>query len=543
MTHRHESRLAAPDSEALWGTFGCERTVLFVARTLTSTARLLEAMDLFRNDFRIRARFTISNGTRFAGGVEQLLHDSGVHDLVPWPKVEELDYDLALSASENVDVDVLTKPVLVLPHGLGFNKYVPDSADGGLRLAGLPPARALRTGRVKLFLSHPEQIAQLGAAAAETRGNTIVVGDPTCDRMLASVPLRARYRALLGTAGRRLVLVASTWSESSLIGSWRTLPHRLLAELPADEYQVALVLHPNVWARYGPADLRVMLADALDAGLRLIPPHRGWHALLVAADQIITDHGSMGLHAAALDKPLLLSSAEPDTVAGSPVAELARIGDRLEPAEGLREQLSRNVAAHAPGRFEAVTSRVFAYRGEATERLRNEVYRHLPLNPPVTEPPLLRAPDPESEYRNVTAFRVSSRRTGDIVVLSRYPAAARPESDNRHLVVEEGEANLRLPERAAVLVRARYTGHEDAWNWTESALNAYPFARLAAAATAAGCVVRTRHGQRATISSSGDAAALGSLAYVLLTSRQFADTTMRLRIGKVVYTASVMVIR
>ncbi|MFD9962861.1 hypothetical protein [Amycolatopsis sp. NPDC058986] len=514
-----------------------------MARTLTSTARLLEAMDLFRNDFRVRARFTISNGTRFAGGVEQLLHDSGVHDIVPWPKVRKLDYDLALSASENVDVRVLTKPVLVLPHGLGFNKYVPDSADGGLRLAGLPPADALRTGRVKLFVSHPEQVAQLGAAAGETQGNTIVVGDPTCDRLLASVPLRERYRALLGTGGRRLVLVASTWGESSIIGSWRTLPRRLLAELPADEYQVALVLHPNVWAWYGPADLQVLLADALDAGLRLIPPHRGWHALLVAADQIITDHGSMGLHAAALDKPLLLSSAEPDTVAGSPVAELARIGDRLEPADDLREQLSRNAAAHAPGRFEAVTSRVFAHRGKATERLRDEVYRHLPLSPPAADPPLLRAPDPEPEYRDVTAFRVSGRLTGDVVALSRYPASVRPESDNRHLVVEESEANLRLPERATVLVRARSTETEDAWAWTESILTAYPFARLAAAATVDGCVVRTRHAQRAAISSSGDAAALGSLAYVLLANRQFANTVVTLRIGKAEHTASVTVIR
>src|SRR5882757_54279 len=145
------------NAEARWGTLGCI-PVLMVARTLTSTIRLLDVFDLIRSDFRLAVDFTVDERSEFGRGVRTLLDQAGADRIVPWSALEgSAHYRLAIAASEQIDLHRIHTTTVVLPHGLGFNKYVPDADGPGVRLAGLPPAFALRTGRVRLVLSHPEQ--------------------------------------------------------------------------------------------------------------------------------------------------------------------------------------------------------------------------------------------------------------------------------------------------------------------------------------------------------------------------------------------------
>jgi hypothetical protein len=147
-------------------------------------------------------------------------------------------------------------------------------------------------------------------------------------------------------------------------------------------------------------------------------------------------------------------------------------------------------------------------------------------------PPLLRAPDPEPERRPVTALRVSAMMTehGDLALV-RYPAAARPTPDDLHLAVEEAEADLRLAELAAVLVRARRTAASAAWAWAESALSCYPGPRLAAAAAPDGYVILLRDGRRAVISAPLDALAVGSAGYGLLLAGRLTEGRVTVWLG------------
>jgi hypothetical protein len=280
----------------------------------------------------------------------------------------------------------------------------------------------------------------------------------------------------------------------------------------------------------------VWFANALDSGLVLIPPHHGWHAALVAADQVIADHGSMGLHTAALDIPLLLSTADQEVVASTPVAELARTAQRLDLRGGLREQLDESMATHVPGRFDRIISGVFAHRGEAAQRLRAELYELLQLPQPETDPPLLRAPDPEPELRAITALRVSGSLTAPHgITLTRYPDAAGPNRTDHHLVVDEAETDLRLSERAAVLARRRSSSTADAWSWAESALSSYPYARLAVAATDEGCALLLRGGSRFfLVERTGqlDALALGSVGYVQFLTGRLAEGITTVHLGR-----------
>ncbi|MBB4679097.1 hypothetical protein [Crossiella cryophila] len=175
----------------------------------------------------------------------------------------------------------------------------------------------------------------------------MLAGDPCYDRMLASRHLTPRYRAALAApTGRTLIAITSTWSDTALFAT-PDLIRRLLAELPADTHQLALILHPNIWHHHGPQQVRTWLADCLRAGLLLLPEHEGWRATLLAADLVIGDHGSVTCYAAALDRPVLLATFPADRVApGSPVARLGELAPRLDLAVALRPQLERAIAGH-----------------------------------------------------------------------------------------------------------------------------------------------------------------------------------------------------
>ncbi|WP_043843682.1 hypothetical protein [Amycolatopsis taiwanensis] len=541
--------------EGRWGTFDCERTVLFVARTMTSAIRLLEAWDIFRGDFRVKVVFTVDDTSRFSTGVPALLRTAGVPEVLPWENLREASFDLAVSASENIDFSAVKSRTVVLPHGLGFNKYVPDVRGSGTRLAGLPPAEALRSGRVVVVLSHPEQEHQLRAACPEIAGHTAVTGDPTYDRLLASEGLRDRYRLRLGTGNRRLILLSSTWRAESQLGRWRTLPLQLLAELPADEYQVAAVLHPNIWAWYGEAQVRTWFADAVEAGLVLLPPDQGWQAALVAADQVVGDHGSMSLHAAALGKPLLLAAYGTEVVPGTPIDELGRTAGHLDPRHGLREQLDKAAATHDPRRFDGLTARVFAHVGDSTRRLRDLLYAELDLAPPRADPPLLRAADAEIELRPVTAFDVYTAFTdATTITMVRHPRAARRVAEAapadepvvretvRHLIVDEEELDLRLTQNASVLTRRLTTDVDTTTAWTATMLRNFPGAIMAAAGVPGGCRALLRDGRRVDVAAGKtDAMVLASAIYAALLAERLTDGPLIVRLGAGEFPLSVTV--
>ncbi|HEX3780807.1 MAG TPA: hypothetical protein VHX38_14160 [Pseudonocardiaceae bacterium] len=404
--------------------------------------------------------------------------------MVSWQAVASGDasYDLVLSASENIDFHQIHAHTVVLPHGLGFNKYVPDSNGPGTRLAGLPPEWVLRAGRATVLLSHPEQRDQLLAASPASAGHTAVVGDTELDRIQASQTLRARYRCELGTGERTLVTLASTWRRDSLLGRWRTLPLQLLGELPADLYQVCLALHPNIWSFYGEHQISLWLSAALDAGLVLIPPESGWQAALIAADQVIADHGSLGLMAAALDKPLLMNPASAETVPESPPDSLVRAAPSLVMDLPLREQLDHARATHRPGQFTSITSRVFAHTGAAAANLRSLVYAKLGLAAQSPGPSLRRIPVPTPTRRPVTSHVVLTvTAEAEELAIIRFPASAwRNEYvADTHVVAGESEADVRLLERAAAITCDRPLTPPESRHWALSMLAANPGARVA----------------------------------------------------------------
>nr|WP_052498990.1 hypothetical protein [Streptomyces vietnamensis] len=526
-----------PDAER-WRTFPGERTLVVAARTVVSTTRVLECLPaVLRDDSRVSVVFAYDPTSAFNDGVLDLLHDSGCR-VMPWSQLGDVSPDLVLTASENVDVPEGTCPVLVLPHGIGFQKYVPDSRADRVRLSGLVPDALLEAGRAWLATSHPDQGEQLLAAHPKAAGRTLLVGDPCFDELAASAVLRPAYRSALDVGDdRRLVVISSTWGPTSLLGRDPGLPARLLAALPYDTYRVAAIVHPNVWAAHGSWQLRRNLAAALDAGLILVPPAHAWRSVLLASDLVVGDHGSVTLYGAALGRAVLLATFGSDSVPGTAAEVLGRHAPRLDPGRDTRGQVEAALGPEARAAYAEVAERAFSEPGRALVRLRSVLYELLRLPEPSSGPPPVRALAPvRVPAEPVTSWRVRTRVARAVVDMERIPAAVAGDEGLRdapglfdHLTCTEAERDLRVAESASVVLRAAPPS-PDAARWIADTLAARPGCLAAAAALDAGRhLVGLRDGRLVEATATGPEHA-AAVTYACLRAGLPLEGAVRLRV-------------
>jgi hypothetical protein len=466
-------------------------------RTVTSAVRVLDVLaPVLRDDARVSLVFAYDPGSAFGEGVLPYLRERGAL-IMSWEQFRASEPHLVVTATENAVLTDAghTAPVLVLPHGVGFHKYVPDARGPGERLAGLVPQDLLACGRVRTAVSHPDQAAQLPPSA-----HPLLIGDPCYDSLLAADSAsRERYRQALGVPpGRRLVLISSTWRDESALGTDSSLPARLLASLPADAYAVALVTHPNVVSAHGSGQLEHVLGSARAAGLIRIPPESGWQAALLAADLLVGDHGSVTFYGAALGVPVLLGAfSDQEAVAGTPMAELGRLAPRLDPYAPLRPQVEAALAAPDTDRLRKLGSTALADPGHALRHLRATAYELMDLPEPAAPASAPLAPEdphPVPAPYLCTAFSVTTRLetrgdAGPRVCIERISAAvATPPgpSDEHHLSCTDDDRDRSLRESASVLVRRAPCSGTAAATWAFGIFADFPGAVLAAAPVAPG---------------------------------------------------------
>jgi hypothetical protein len=375
---------------------GC-KTVLVVVHTVTTGQRLADVVRLVESDLRIQVVFTAAPDV-FSNGVTDLLRDLG-GVVVSWEQATRITFDLALAAAYG-SVHELHAPLIVLPHGAGYNKLAVRRSVGGAvavrGVYGLDPQSLVQGGSVvpaAIVLSHEADRQALGRQCPEALPVAVVAGDPCYDRIVASRSLREQYRCAVGvTETRKLVVTASTWGSRSLFGQSADLLDRMLAELPADGYRVITLIHPNVWFGHGPRQVRAWLTDALRRGLALVPPTSDWLGALIAADLVVCDQGSVGVYAAAASVPIILAQFPGDDIApGSASALLAASAPRLRADRPLAGQLARAEASYQPSVSETVGRRITSEPGRFNRNMRRLMYRLLRLRQPATIPAVVPA--------------------------------------------------------------------------------------------------------------------------------------------------------
>ncbi|MFD3507727.1 hypothetical protein [Nocardia sp. NPDC058666] len=327
-----------------------------------------------------------------------------------------------------------------------------------------------------IVLSHEDDRERLALTVPEALPNVVVAGDPCFDRMRASRHLIHAYRTALGaTADTTVVTVSSTWGPGSVLGRHPDLINDLLAELPLDDHIVAAIVHPNAWFAHGPLQLRTWFADALRAGLRLIPPVTGWQHTVLASDIVIGDHGSVTGYAAAQGIPTALAAFPRDEVAdGCTIDLLGNLAPTLHPLRPLPEQIARTITEYDPGTMGDLRASATSHPGACLDTLRATFYRLLQLPEPDRIAPEF--PYPASDLvpyqEHVGACWISCEWNpdglgGNIARIRRWPADVTARRRRGHrttdatLVVHEDHPRRDLSANADVVVVSKTDADSD----------------------------------------------------------------------------------
>ncbi|MEU3274486.1 hypothetical protein ABZ639_26890 [Saccharomonospora sp. NPDC006951] len=374
------------------------RTVLAIVHNITAATRLLDVLPLLGHDDRIQIFFTIPGSSAFTDGTDRFLAEHGIRVYEPEALGDDPKIDLVISASFGDELGFRPAPKVVLPHGVGYNKYLNR-----------------KTGTGNVF---------------------------------------------------------------GLSAEWLYDKHGdLVADLLVLSHEEQL------------DQLRRACPDATDTAL-------------VAADLVVSDHGSLTCYATALNKPVLIAAdGGGEVVDDSPLAQLLDLLPRLEPGTPLLGQVEETIAKGAIGRD--FPGRMFANQGRAAAILRSLMYDilRLPESPgSATARPL---PAPAATIAEPPAFDVVSRHrdAGDGLDLTfeRYPSGPATPPDADHVAASEIAPDPGLIERAAVIWSA--DPHDDlpsALSWTAETLARYPGARVAVTETAGTAIARLRNGETVT---------------------------------------------
>lgn len=486
-------------------TFTHKLQVLVPVRTLTDFNRMLDvlpALDLEHSD----VTFVVSKGSQGQGQIVHAIRTVHRAKLITWKQARKRHFDLIVAAHVNRKLFDLHGPKLVVPHGAGLARKNPAATHDENAPVGLAKGQLMRDGVVipdAIGLPHENLVDALLRYCPAAVGRAVPVGDPTRDRIKANLVRRDEFRRQLGVGeSQKLVLVTSTWGRYSCLGEHRTLPNRLLAQLPEDEFKVAVILHPNDWAKESDFNIENRYRDARESGLAIVnPDNDSWQAVLIAADMVIGDHGSVAFYGADLGYPFLLTARGLDELdESSPRVQLSQLMPVLDVDGDLLAQVRHAMRNHPRELALDITQQTLGDPGSSLDLIRADAYTLLGRPRPEKPPRIGKiAPSRLAKPTAATAHRVTLRPIApDTIRMDRYPALmikdpGRELADEHVLMIDSAEIDPQYHVNAEVVV------HRDPLRACRvpvkmRELREYcRFAQMIAVATRSGCTVRSYH--------------------------------------------------
>lgn len=403
------------------------RTVLVVVPDLQSIDSALAAIAAIETDHHVQILFTVDQQSPVKPRIHERLTELGAL-VLPWRQATTNQFDLILATHFGDSLKELHGPLLSLAQHDDHQS--------------------------------PDAVPQI-----------VTAGDLLHEQMLASVKLRSRYRRALGVQPhQQLVQLTSTWGPHSLMDERPDLPVQLLASLPADQYKIALTLHPHIWTTYGKRQLETWLQSAVESGLLLVHPY-DWKTTLIASDILIGDHGSVTNYASALGIPTINTEEKSFLDVTNAVNEL-----------------------HEPGFHKAALSET----GQAAQRLRAQMYELLGLTEP-HHPTALRALETpaNTHAKQPTSFRVHTLKAHDAdIQLERFPLVSDIDREQGFIVITDQERNLAIMNNAEVVVATKPSSHIEAESLADELLTINPGAAFTAATSESRLTIRSERPSR-----------------------------------------------
>jgi len=495
------------ERERKWGGNLVEAAVWILVRTPVSALRAEELLRCFSGDPRLNVLYVFCPGSQFEVGTREWREKCG-------RRVISLDEasarirskhfpSLVVSTSENIDFSIFhPAPVVVLPHGLGMHKIVPDSNGDADRQSGVVPERYLAMGHVTVVVTHADMVEQLMRISPEANGRVVICGDTSADLIDISGSRKPGYRAALGVPeSHRLLALSWTWGEGCMLNQWPRVLDDFLESLPSSRYRIALIIHPNMRAWRSEWEIEAILEPHLRRGGLIIVPAEHWHSLVVAADVFVGDIGSPTLYSAMAGVPTAFGTYQESLVAKDTVMEEANhLLRHIDRRRDLQRQIEDLIASHDTSLADILRNKLIAKPGEAHEGLKRLFYEKLGLDPPARAMPGYVADDPVAKGEPVRSHRDYPTVEGGTISLVRFPSEACGAGPSRHgeghLVVDCEERNVYALNEAAVIADERIPIGEEVERRLARLHAEHPGSRLTAVGSDDGCEIMIRRFER-----------------------------------------------
>ncbi len=106
-----------------WQTARIERRLLVVVHNVTAATRLLDVLPLVTEDRRVQTYYTCPGSSAFTSGTIEFLADRKL-PTISWRHATQWKFDAAIAASHGGPLHKLGKRLIILPHGMGYNKLL-----------------------------------------------------------------------------------------------------------------------------------------------------------------------------------------------------------------------------------------------------------------------------------------------------------------------------------------------------------------------------------------------------------------------------------
>lgn len=111
--------------------------MLAVVRTLTSATRVMDVLPLLRARDGIELYVTVNPGSAFTAGLDAYLESLDGITALGWAEAVRREFDLAVACTVHSSMRRLRAPLVVLPHGAGYNRLVRPTTGDDVSPAGL----------------------------------------------------------------------------------------------------------------------------------------------------------------------------------------------------------------------------------------------------------------------------------------------------------------------------------------------------------------------------------------------------------------------
>ncbi len=358
---------------------GFERKTLLIAQNQLMLSRINEIVDLVAKDTNITWYCTTSNPPVDSAELIQDIHQCGYTYVHPyyasihlWDLIIVADHSLTQHFNKSI-------PTLCIDHGLGDSKLILGSDERYHYARCNVLTKKKQPAYTCIFESSERRKIEAIKDIPVLKDHISVVGHIVADKIIMMNQNRAEIRRKLGYTDKDIVfMICSTHGKQSMMDSIGPDIIEQALHLP-ENYKLILSAHFLHW-QSTQKNIGKLLLSYRSKRVRVCEPKDDFISCLVASDIGIFDFTSASLIFSILNRPVVYIPFPHGIISKiSPLWHLYSKAPRVNEPKDLNVIIQNSLDDYPTAILQSTSSDLVSYPGEASKRIKQELYRLLNL--------------------------------------------------------------------------------------------------------------------------------------------------------------------